>query len=53
MEKKNRALFSRTENTPHSYKSDGVSNRVTLIYNLMTTDIKGVYKIEKNFILLF
>tara|TARA_B100000035_G_C20886808_1_gene503059 strand:+ start:128 stop:745 length:618 start_codon:yes stop_codon:yes gene_type:complete len=48
--KKNRALFfSRTENTPHSYKSDGVSNRVTLIYNLMTTDIKGVCKIEKKF----
>ena len=48
--KKNRALFfSRTENTPHSYRSDGISNRVTLIYNLMTTDIKGVCKIERKF----
>ena len=48
--KKNRALFfSRTENTPHSYKSDGISDRVTLIYNLMTTDIKGVCKAEKKF----
>ena len=48
--KQNRALFfSRTENTPHSYKSDGVSNRITLIYNLMTTNIKGVCKAEKTF----
>ena len=48
--KKNRALFfSRTENTPHSYKSDGLSKRVTLIYNLMTTNIKGVCKVEKKF----
>ena len=48
--KQNRALFfSRTENTPHSYKSDSISNRITLIYNLMTVDIKGVCKAEKTF----
>ena len=52
--RKNRALFfSRTENTPHSYKSDGISNRVTLIYNLMTTDIKGVAKAENKFYFYF
>ena len=48
--KQNRALFfSRTENTPHSYKSDSISNRITLIYNLMTVDRKGVCKAEKTF----
>ena len=48
--KRNRALFfSRTENTPHSYKSDSISNRVTLIYNLMTVDLKSVCKVEKTF----
>ena len=48
--KQNRALFfSRTENTPHSYKSDSISNRITLIYNLMTVDIKSVCKAEKTF----
>ena len=52
--KKNRALFfSRTQNSFHSYESDGVSNRITLIYNLMTTNIRGVCKIEKNSYLLF
>ena len=48
--KQNRALFfSRTDNTPHSYKSDSISNRITLIYNLMTVDIKSVCKVEKTF----
>tara|TARA_B110000503_G_scaffold101161_1_gene151192 strand:+ start:201 stop:827 length:627 start_codon:yes stop_codon:yes gene_type:complete len=48
--KENRALFfSRTENTPHSYKSDSISDRITLIYNLMTVDIKSVCKVEKTF----
>ena len=48
--KQNRGLFfSRTEKTYHSYKSNGLSNRITLIYNLMTTDIKGVCKAEKTF----
>ncbi len=52
--KKNRALFfSRTQNSFHSYKSNGVSSRVTLIYNLMTTNIKEVCKIEKNSYFLF
>ena len=47
--KQNRALFfSRSENDSwHSYKADKQSNRLTLIYNLMTNDIKSVCKIEK------
>jgi len=50
--KKNRALFfARSDNTFHSYSSNGKSNRVTLIYNLMTTDIKGVCRVEKKFFL--
>ena len=46
--KKNKALFfSRTEkNSFHSYSSDGKNNRLTLVYNLMTTDIKGVCEVE-------
>jgi hypothetical protein len=48
--RQNRALFfSRTENTPHSYKSDSISDRITLIYNLMTVDIKSVCRVEKTF----
>jgi len=48
--KQNKGLFfSRTEETYHSYRSNGISNRITLIYNLMTSDIKGVCKIEKTF----
>lgn len=48
--KQNKGLFfSRTTDTYHSYKSNGISNRITLIYNLMTSDIKGVCKIEKSF----
>lgn len=27
-------IFSRTDDTWHSYKSDGISNRLTLVYNL-------------------
>ena len=41
-------FFSRSEKeTWHSYKGDGKSNRVALVYNLMTKTIKDVYKIEK------
>jgi len=49
----NRAVFfSRSEkNTWHSYEADGVSNRIALVYNLMTNKIKDVYKIEKKFFL--
>jgi hypothetical protein len=48
--KQNKGLFfSRTTDTYHSYKSNGISNRITLIYNLMTSDIRGVCKIEKSF----
>jgi hypothetical protein len=33
--KTNRAfIFSRTDDTWHSYKGDGISNRLTLVYNL-------------------
>ena len=47
--KMNRAVFfSRIERkTWHSYKGDGKSNRIALVYNLMTNRIKEVYKIEK------
>ena len=47
--KVNRAVFfSRSEkNTWHSYEGDGVSDRIALVYNLMTNKIKDVYKIEK------
>ena len=47
--KQNRAVFfSRSENeTWHSYQGDGISNRIALVYNLMTNDIKGVCKVEK------
>jgi hypothetical protein len=46
-------FFSRIEKrTWHSYKGDGIHNRFTLVYNLMTDDIKNVYIIEgKNNIL--
>ena len=45
----NRAVFfSRLEReTWHSYKGDEKSNRVALVYNLMTNRIKQVYKAEK------
>tara|TARA_Y100000766_G_scaffold137328_1_gene118210 strand:- start:86 stop:730 length:645 start_codon:yes stop_codon:yes gene_type:complete len=47
--KKNRAVFfSRKEKeTWHSYKGDKKNNRVALVYNLMTKNIKKVYEIEK------
>ena len=47
--KQNRAVFfSRKEKeTWHSYQGDGKSNRVALVYNLMTYKIKKVYEIEK------
>ena len=46
--KKNRALFfSRKENDSwHSYEGNRNSLRIVLVYNLMTTRIKQVYKIE-------
>ena len=45
----NRAVFfSRIEKeTWHSYGGDGISDRIALVYNLMTYKIKDVYKIEK------
>ena len=49
----NRAVFfSRAERTTwHSYQGDGKSNRIVLVYNLMTKRIKEVFKVEnKNFI---
>ena len=50
----NRAVFfSRIEReTWHSYKGDGKSNRIALVYNLMTNRIKEVYNIEKKNYLL-
>ncbi|MAJ85899.1 MAG: hypothetical protein CL687_02890 [Candidatus Pelagibacter sp.] len=46
--KQNRALFfSRNEkNSFHSYKGDGISNRLALVYNLCTTDIKKVCEVD-------
>jgi len=52
--KKNRAVFfSRKEReTWHSYEGNRKSDRIALIYNLMTNRIKDVYKIEeKNYFL--
>ncbi len=45
----NKAIFfSRSEReTWHSYSGDGVSNRVTVVYNLMTNDIKKVFAVER------
>lgn len=47
--KKNRGVFfSRKEReTWHSFEGDGKSNRIALVYNLMTENIKAVCKIEK------
>ena len=52
--KVNRAVFfSRVEKeTWHSYKGDGKSNRIALVYNLMTNKIKEVYNIEQKSYLL-
>ena len=46
--KQNKALFfSRVEGKSwHSYEGDKESNRIALVYNLMTTNIKGVCEIE-------
>ncbi len=46
--KRNRALFfSRKENgTWHSYEGNNHTNRIVLVYNLMTKQIKKVYKLE-------
>ena len=47
--KKNRAfIFSRNEETWHSYKSDGINSRVTLVYNLRSD--KNPPKQKWNFI---
>tara|TARA_B000000532_G_C18869873_1_gene407967 strand:+ start:1401 stop:2027 length:627 start_codon:yes stop_codon:yes gene_type:complete len=51
--KQNRAVFfSRIEKKSwHSYEGDGISDRITLVFNLKTYRIKRVYKIEnKSFI---
>tara|TARA_Y100000590_G_scaffold325635_1_gene369456 strand:- start:1340 stop:1969 length:630 start_codon:yes stop_codon:yes gene_type:complete len=47
--KQNRGLFfSRSENNSyHSYQGDKKSTRLTLVYNLMTTNLKEVCNIEK------
>lgn len=47
--KQNRAVFfSRKERVSwHSYEGNGKSNRLALVYNLMTSDIKQVAIIEK------
>ena len=49
----NAVFFSRKEKeTWHSYAGDGINDRIVLVYNLMTTNIKQVFKIEKkNYIL--
>jgi hypothetical protein len=48
--KQNRAVFfSRAEQkTWHSFKGDGESSRLVLVYNLMTTNIKKVSEIENS-----
>ena len=48
--KQNRAVFfSRAEKkTWHSYQGNNISNRIALVYNLMTKNIKEVSKIENN-----
>jgi hypothetical protein len=48
--KQNRGVFfSRTERkTWHSFQGDGVSSRLVLVYNLMTSNIKKVSEIENS-----
>jgi hypothetical protein len=48
--RKNRGVFfSRAEKkTWHSFQGDGISSRLVLVYNLMTTNIKKVCEIEKS-----
>lgn len=52
--KTNRAVFfSRIEKeTWHSYEGDGINERIALVYNLMTSRIKEVYKAENKSYLL-
>tara|TARA_B100000029_G_C17343251_1_gene876103 strand:+ start:56 stop:682 length:627 start_codon:yes stop_codon:yes gene_type:complete len=47
--KQNTAVFfaRKERETWHSYEGDGKSNRIALVYNLMTNKIKKVYQIEK------
>ena len=40
-------IFLKKRETWHSYQSDGVNNRMVLVYNLMTRRIRQVYQIEK------
>ena len=44
-------FFSRVDReTWHSYEGDGKNNRIVLVYNLMTKNIKKVYEVEnKNY----
>tara|TARA_B100000401_G_C52805284_1_gene720811 strand:- start:554 stop:1177 length:624 start_codon:yes stop_codon:yes gene_type:complete len=45
--KKNSALFfSRSNDTWHSFSSDGENHRIVLIYNLMTKNIKKISEID-------
>ena len=48
--KTNRGVFFAREerNTWHSFEGDGKSNRLALLYNLMTTKIKEVYRSAKH-----
>ncbi len=48
--KQNRAVFfSRTERSSwHSFRGDGSSDRIALVYNLKTSNLKGVYEAESN-----
>ena len=49
----NAVFFSRKEKeTWHSYEGNGIDNRIVLVYNLMTTNIRKVFKIEKKNYLL-
>tara|TARA_B100000965_G_scaffold368563_1_gene355338 strand:+ start:4811 stop:5452 length:642 start_codon:yes stop_codon:yes gene_type:complete len=47
--RKNRGVFfsRREEETWHSYEGDGISDRLALVYNLNTKNIKKVFEIEK------
>ncbi len=41
-------FFSRIEGESwHSYEGDGKNNRLVMVYNLMTNNLKEVYKVEK------
>ena len=47
--KKNRGVFfsRREQETWHSYEGNGISDRLVLVYNLNTKNIKKVFEIEK------